>query len=132
MLGLSQPRKKWLKKSLGTKDQKEAHIRAKPVLMGFDRVLAQASELIKQRPLRASLAQAEIERVAEYHFAVTLADDEDERREGTGSDELVASIARQLTHAGVEFEMPFPLGARREYGLSDREVAKRNADLELG
>jgi hypothetical protein len=82
MLGLSQPRKKWLKKSLGTKDQKQAHIRAKPVLMGFDRVLAEASDLLKQRPLRTSLALAEIDRVAEYHFAKTLADDEEERREG--------------------------------------------------
>ena len=42
VLGLSKPRLHWLKKSLGTKDQREAHIRAKPVLMGFDRVLADA------------------------------------------------------------------------------------------
>jgi integrase len=128
LLGRSQPLKN-LKKSLGTKDLREANIRAKPVLMAFDRVLAQAEELNKERPLRTSLAQAEIDRLAEYYFASALQHDDEERREGTGTDELVASVARQLTQAGIEFEMPLPLGARREYGLSDREVAKRNADL---
>jgi hypothetical protein len=128
LLGRSQPLKN-LKKSLGTKDLREANIRAKPVLMGFDRVLAQAEELDKERPLRTSLAQAEIDRLAEYHFASALRYDDEERREGMGGDDLVASIARQLTEAGIELEMPLPLGARREYGLSDREVAKRNADL---
>jgi integrase len=130
VVGSGKPWVKWLKKSLGTKDQKEAHIRAKPVLMGFDRVLADAAALIKQRPLRTSLAQAEIDRIAEYHLATTLASDEDVRREGTGTDELVEGIARQLTtEAGIEFEMPFPLSPRPEYGLSDREVAKRNNDI---
>jgi integrase len=130
VLGLSEPNlKKWLKKSLGTKDQREAHIRAKPVLMGFDRVLADAEALLKTRPVRTAIAQAEIDRIAEYHFATTLAQDEEERREGTGSDEVVESIARQLTGAGIDFEMPIPLSPRATYGLSDREVAKRQADL---
>ena len=129
VLGLSKPDLKWLKKSLGTKDQREAHIRAKPVLMGFDRMLADAEALLKTRPVRTAIAQAEIDRIAEYHFATTLAQDEEERREGTGSDEVVESIARQLTGAGIDFEMPIPLSPRATYGLSDREVAKRQADL---
>jgi integrase len=129
VLGVSKPRCKWLKKSLGTKDQREAHVRAKPVLICFDRVLADAAALLKERPLRTTLAQSEIDRIAEYHFATMLADDEYERREGTGNDEVIASVARQLTEAGIEFEMPFPVSARATYGLSDREIAKRNADL---
>ena len=80
VLGLSKPDLKWLKKSLGTKDQREAHIRAKPVLMGFDRMLADAEALLKTRPVRTAIAQAEIDRIAEYHFATTLAQDEEERR----------------------------------------------------
>jgi integrase len=129
LLGNSKSRQKWLKKSLGTKDQREAHIRAKPVLMGFDRLLADAAALMKQRPLRTTLAQAEIDRIAEYHFATTLSWDEEERREGTGNEEGVASVAQQLTEAGVEFDMPLPLSSRPAYGLSDREVAKRNAEV---
>jgi integrase len=117
------------KKSLGTKRPHEARIRVKPVLMAFDRVLADAAALLKQQPLRTTLTQAEIDRIVEYHFATTLAGDEDERREGTGNEELVASIAQQLTEAGIEFEMPLPLAPRPAYGLSEREVAKRNADL---
>src|SRR5262249_54063651 len=129
LLGNLKSRQKWLKKSLGTKDQREAHIRAKPVLMGFDRLLADAAALMKQRPLRTTLAQAEIDRIAGYHFATTLSWDEEERREGTGNEELVASVAQQLTDAGVEFDMPLPLSSRPAYGLSDREVAKRNAEV---
>jgi uncharacterized protein DUF6538 len=37
VLGASRPRLSWLKKSLHTKEQREANIRAKPVLMEFDR-----------------------------------------------------------------------------------------------
>jgi integrase len=129
VLGVSKSRQVWLKKSLGTKDLKTANVRAKPVEMAFDRTLADAAALIKERPLRTTLAQTEIDRIAEYHFATTLAYDEEERREGTGNEELVASIAQQLTANGVEFDMPFPLAARPPYGLSDREVAKRRADL---
>ena len=103
------------KKSLGTKRPHEARIRVKPVLMAFDRVLADAAALLKQQPLRTTLTQAEIDRIVEYHFATTLAGDEDERREGTGNEELVASIAQQLTEAGIEFEMPLPLAPRPAY-----------------
>jgi hypothetical protein len=58
VLGTSKRRQKWLKKSLGTKDQREAHIRAKPVLMSFDRLLADAAALMKKRPLQTTLASS--------------------------------------------------------------------------
>jgi hypothetical protein len=62
-----------------------------------------------ERPLRASLAQSEIHRIAEFHYASVLAGDEEFTREGGKEDEdLVPSIARQLTEAGVEYTMPFP------------------------
>jgi hypothetical protein len=69
VLGVSKQRQSWLKKSLGTKDLREANIRAKPVLMEFDRTLARAEALIAERPVRASLAPAEIARMAELHYA---------------------------------------------------------------
>jgi hypothetical protein len=40
---------KHLKKSLGTKDAREANIRAKPVLAEFDRIIAKAQALIAER-----------------------------------------------------------------------------------
>jgi hypothetical protein len=39
VLGVPKRRQSWLKKSLGTKDLREAKIRAKPVLMEFDRTV---------------------------------------------------------------------------------------------
>jgi hypothetical protein len=82
VLGVSKTRQSWLKKSLGTKDLREAKIRAKPVLMGFDRTLAAAEALVAERPLRDTLTQAEIDRMAELHYANLLAGDDEERREG--------------------------------------------------
>src|SRR6202034_1945383 len=45
----------WLKKSLGTKMLSEANVRAKPVQMEFDRLMAQAEAQLKERPLRTSI-----------------------------------------------------------------------------
>jgi hypothetical protein len=80
VLGVSKARQSWLKKSLRTKDQKEAKVRAKPVMMEFDRIIAQAEALMTERPLRTFLASAEIKRIAEYHYAAELADDAHTRR----------------------------------------------------
>jgi len=100
VLGVSKQRQSWLKKSLGTKDVREAKIRAKPVLMEFDRTLARAEALIVERPVRASLTQAEIDRMAELHYAKVLADDEEQRREGTvprdNQDERPATIRMRM------------------------------------
>jgi hypothetical protein len=46
------------------------------------------------------------------------------------AEEFVRSIAKQLTDAGVEFTMPIPLDASLpRYGLSNRELTKRNIEL---
>src|SRR5689334_13957585 len=63
--GASKPRVSWLKETLRTKDQKEAKVRAKPVMMKFDRVLAQAEALLAERPLRSSLSEKEIKQIAD-------------------------------------------------------------------
>ena len=77
----------WLKKSLRTKDAREANIKAKPVLMAFDSVLARAAGLLLNTPTRTHLSEREIERMAQYQFASMLEEDE-----GTGSEELFQSI----------------------------------------
>jgi hypothetical protein len=89
-------RQVWLKRSLGTKDRSEANRRVKAVQIEFDRTLERAKDLLVERPLRDSLSEAEIKRIAEYHFAEMLHLDERETREGTGRDALMQSIASQL------------------------------------
>jgi integrase len=75
-------RQRWLKKSLGTKSPHEAKVRAKPVLIDFDRTIERARDLLKQQPTRKSLSPTEITRMAEYHYATVLANDAAVRREG--------------------------------------------------
>ena len=77
----------WLKKSLRTKDARQANIKAKPVLMAFDSVLARAAGLLLNTPTRTHLSEREIERMAQYQFASMLEEDE-----ATGSEELFQSI----------------------------------------
>src|SRR5262245_1643505 len=129
VLGVPKRRQSWLKKSLGTKDLREANVRAKPVLMDFDRVLSRAEALIADKPVRASLTQAEIERMAELHYATLLAEDDEERREGTGSEPGFQSVARQITVAGMNLQSPFNVGMLSDFGLADREICKRVEDL---
>ena len=74
-------RQPWLKKSLGTKSPHEANIRAKPVLMEFDRTIESARELLKQQPTRTSLTRVEIARMAEFYYATLLGNDAAARRE---------------------------------------------------
>ena len=63
-------RQVWLKRSLGTKALTEANVRGKPVQMEFDRIIAQAEAQLKERPVRTSLSNIEIKRVAEYFYAL--------------------------------------------------------------
>jgi hypothetical protein len=109
ILDKDEARQVWLKKSLGTKVLAEANVRAKPVLMGFDRVFAQAEAQLKERPLRTTISDAEIKRIADYFYAHELAADEELRVDGRGDDPLFASVHRQLTEAGVQFTTPYDL-----------------------
>ena len=92
VIGASKPRVSWLKETLGTKDQKHAKVRAKPVMMKFDRVLAQAEALLAERPLRTSLSEKEIQQIADYFYALELDGDEGLREEGIGSDPLADDL----------------------------------------
>jgi hypothetical protein len=134
----------WLQKSTGTKDKAEAKRRAPAVMVGFAKVLQEAAGLLAERPLRTALAQSEIDRIAEFHFATVLAGDEEFTAEGAEADEdLARAIAGQLDEAGIDPVpvmfggviagklQPIPFDAERPpYGLTDRQVAKRDASLE--
>jgi len=129
VLGAPRQRVSWLKRSLRTKDLREANIRAKPALIEFDRTLARAAALLDDLPKRNNLSDAEIERIADYHYARILGDDEDVRRDGTGSEELYQSVANQLAEAGVAAEAPFAASHRPAFGLSNREMEKLLEDV---
>lgn len=130
VLNTGRDRQVFLKKSLGTKHLKAANVAATHVLADFDRTLADAEALLKDGPVIPSLTDAQIKRMAETYYAARLANDEEERREGTDSEPLFQSIAAQLSAAGIEYQTPFAVGVTPEAGLSDREVLKRAGTLE--
>src|SRR6516165_8566327 len=127
-------RQVWLKKSLGTKVVAQANVRAKPVQMEFDRILAQAEAQLKKRPLRTSLSDIEIKRIADFFYAHELAGDEEMRMDGRGDDPMYASVHEQLTEAGIEFDTRYDLKSltlEPGRGLSPRMMEKIQEDTEF-
>jgi hypothetical protein len=93
----------WLQRSTGTKHKAEA-ARLAPAM--FSEILQRAEGLLAERPLRTTLTEAEISRIAEFHYADMLAADDEFVTEGAAEEEaFTASIAKQLTEADVEFGM---------------------------
>jgi len=101
----SKPRVAFLQRSLRTKDKREAQRLAPPVLMEFERVLAEAEALLMERPLRSELDPREIERIASFFYVSELATDEEGRREG-GAEASFQNVACQLDEAGIEYQLP--------------------------
>jgi hypothetical protein len=118
-LNNDKPRQVFLKRTLGTKDLREANIRAKPVLMEFDRIIAQAESIAAERPLRTSLQKREVEQIAQYFYAHQLVADDEDRQAG-GSEALFQDVAGQLERAGIMHSSPFHIGDVPEFGLSYR------------
>jgi hypothetical protein len=101
--GSKKQTQKYLKKSLGTKDRREANRRATHALADLDRMLREAEALTRQQPpksstpLRTTLNDAEIKRMAEYVYAKALAWDE---RTRYGRDELKRMEAEHIRLEG--------------------------------
>ncbi|MBR0870299.1 site-specific integrase [Bradyrhizobium tropiciagri] len=125
-------RQVFLKRSLGTKVLKDANTRAKPVLMEFDRTLSAAEALLKRpsqaKPLRTSLNDAEIKRMAEYVYAKALAWDE---RTRYGRDELKRIEAEHERLEGRPLSGPwaFPYETLPADGLSPAQLSDRRQQL---
>jgi hypothetical protein len=100
-MGVPKERVSWLKETLGTKDEKRAKVLAKPVMMKFDRILAQAEALNVEHPVRTELTEAEIKQISDYFYAYELREDEDLRAViGTWSkstSDMSVSFGRQLS-----------------------------------
>jgi hypothetical protein len=131
IMDVPKERVSWLKETLRTKDEKRAKVLAKPVMMKFDRVLAQAEALLVEHPVRTELTETEIQQIADYFYAHELGADEEIREGGVGSDPGFASVHRQLVEAGVEFETPFDIALDDGSGLSDRMMRKIEEDVSI-
>ena len=133
VLGGKKSRQVYLKKSLGTKDRREANRRATHALADLDRTLREAEALTKQQPtqrtaLRTNLNDAEIKRMAEYVYAKTLAWDE---RTRYGRDEMKRMEAEHLRLEGRPLSGPwaFPYETLPEHGLSAAQLAENREQL---
>ena len=131
VMGAPKERVSWLKETLGTKDEKQAKVLAKPVMMKFDRILAQAEALLVEHPVRTELTEAEIKQIADYFYAHELGADQELREEGVGSEPIFADVHRQLTAAGIEFKTPFDVAEQTGSGLSDRMMHKVEEDASM-
>jgi hypothetical protein len=131
LLSRGKARQPWLQKSTGSKVEREARRIAVDILVSFDRTISEAEALIAERPPRTALSQSEIDRIAEFWFAESLTrDDELTLDGGADDDEFVRGVVAQLDQESIPHETPVPLAAQRpQYGLSDRMVAKRNANV---
>lgn len=59
VLDADEPRRVFLKKSLGTKSLKEAKIATPPVVADFNRIIGQAEALLKEQPVVSTLSDAQ-------------------------------------------------------------------------
>ena len=121
----------WMQRSTGTKRKDEAKRLAPAIMAEFAKTLTEAEGLLAERPLRTTLTDQEIARLADWHYAIVLSTDEAFTAEGATEEEaLVRSIAEQLTEADVDYTMRYPLGPSPTFGLSDRQLAQRAEHLE--
>jgi len=128
LTGSARERQSWLQRSLRTKDFREANIRAKPVLIEFDKILEKAKALAGPRQLRMELSDSEIKRISEFFYARCLEDDDTFRSEDD-SEEVYQSVYEQLEKAGQLFSPGFPKAPVPKFGMSDRQLSKRAETL---
>ncbi len=99
--GAPKDRVSWLKKTLGTKDEKQARVLAKPVMMEFDRIIAQAEALLVEHPVRTELTEAEIKQISDYFYAYEIREDEDLRAGGVGDDPELRDFPVECGRVGI-------------------------------
>ena len=114
----------WLKRSLGTKALTEANVRAKPVLMEFDQIIARAGDQLKKRPVRSSLSDIEIKRITDFFLARALAVDEERRVAGRGDDLMFRSF-------WGHDELKVPLEPGRGLSLGKMEIIQKDTEFVL-
>jgi hypothetical protein len=133
VLGSKKQTQKYLKKSLGTKDRREANRRATHALADLDRTLREAEALTRQQPSkptappRTTLNDAEIQRMAEYAYAKTLAWDE---RVRFGRDEFKRIEAEHIRLEGSSMgAWATPYDGLPPYGLTPAMLKENREEL---
>ncbi|HWK38443.1 MAG TPA: site-specific integrase [Hyphomicrobium sp.] len=121
----------WLQRSLGTKDLRTANTAALPMLMEFDAILAKAAALLSPIPKRDSLNASEIAVMADYHYAVLLSEDEEGRRDGSGSEQVYNGVAKQLAELGIAAATGFDQLPPPAYGMTDREFNQSEQAVDI-
>jgi integrase len=106
-------------------------VRAKPVLIEFDRILERARKLYSEKPaphLRRTLRQSEMDSVADAMYARMLAQDEESR---SGGRRYYQNLHERILREDPEFDLrpAFPLETIPEYGLSAEQFQARQEDL---
>ena len=87
----------------------------------FDRILGEAATFVRQTPLIRELMEIEIARLAQYQYASMLEEDEEVRREGSGSEKVFQEITQQLANQSAPFATPFATGG---HGASGCPIAR--------
>lgn len=131
VLGSSRSRAAWLQRSLGTKDLRTANTAAKPILMEFDAILAKAEALLSPIPKRDDLSEREIAAMADYYYASMLSEDEEVRRDGTGSEQVYRDVAKQLADLGIQVTTMFKPEPLPPFGMTERELTKRRNTVDV-
>jgi integrase len=131
ILGGKKPTQVYVKKSLATKDRREATRRAPHALADIDRTLREAAALT-QRPkveatLRTTLTDTEIKRMAEYVYAKALAWDE---RTRFGRDEWKRmEDEHNRLHGDAMDPWKIPYDKLPPHGFSPAMLAEHRAQL---
>src|SRR5262245_12286803 len=134
LLNSKKQTQKYLKKSLGTKDRREANRRAIHALADLDRTLREAEALTRQQPQKPkaplrTINDTEIRRMAEYVYAKALAWDE---RTRYGRDELKRMEAEHIQLRGGEaLTWHTPYDELPPYGLTPDMLAENREQLAL-
>jgi len=131
ILGGKKPSQVYLKKSLATKDRREANRRATHALADIDRTLREAEALTRsprvKATLRTSLTDTEIKRMAEYVYAKALAWDE---RTRFGRDEWKRMEAEhERLHGPTTEPWAIPYDQLPPHGFSPAMLAEQRAQL---
>jgi hypothetical protein len=133
VLGSKKQTQVYLKKSLGTKDRREATRRATHALADLDRTLREAEALSKQKlperkaQHRATVNDAEVKRMGEYVYAKALAWDE---RTRYGRDEFKRIQAEHERLEGpLSAPWAFPYESLPLHGWSPAQLAEQRQQL---
>jgi site-specific recombinase XerD len=120
-----------LKRSLGTKDVRDANVRAKPVLAEFDRIIAKAKARLAATTApaikRTSLSDTEIKRMAEFVYANALA--WDARWRFGGRDEQERMAAEVIRLEGTVGPPRIPLDQWPQRGVPRQVYEENKAEL---